>query len=92
MAKSCPQTVAKCKLFSPSVLLPLDYVHDTLEIYLVQDNGNKQAYKYRLSDEEQRLLLTRMEEYCQQQFSYGLDKLRGQYLFDQVDGQQKPQM
>lgn len=67
-------------------------VCDTLEVYLVRENGPEQDYKYRLSEEEQALLLPKMEEYCKQQFGCGLDELRGQYLSEQNGGQQSPQM
>lgn len=67
-------------------------VCDTLEVYLVRGDGSEQDYKYRLSDEEQALLLPKMEEYCQRQFGCGLDELRSQYLSEQTGGQQSPQM
>lgn len=67
-------------------------VCDTLEVYLVRGDGSEQDYKYRLSEEEQALLLPRMEEYCKQQFGCDLDELRSQYLSEQTGGQQSPQM
>lgn len=67
-------------------------VCDTLDVYLVRGNGSDQDRKYRLSKEEQALLLPKMEEYCQQQFGCGLDELRRQYLSEQDSGQQSPQM
>ncbi len=67
-------------------------VCDTLEVYLVRGDGSEQDYKYRLSEEEQALLLPRMEEYCKQQFDCGLDELRSQYLSEQTGDQQSPQM
>ena len=67
-------------------------VCDTLEVYLVRGDGSEQDYKYRLSDEEQALLLPKMEEYCQRQFGCGLDELRSQYLSEQTGDQQSPQM
>lgn len=67
-------------------------VCDTLEVYLVRGDGSEQDYKYRLSEQEQALLLPRMEEYCKQQFGCGLDELRSQYLSEQTGGQQSPQM
>lgn len=72
--------------------LELGCVCDTLEVYLVRDDGTEQDYKYQLSDEEQAFLMPRMEEYCKQQFGCGLDELRNQYLSEQTGGQQSPQM
>lgn len=65
---------------------------DTLDVYLVRGDGSEQDYKYRLSEEEQALLLPKMEEYCKQQFGCGLDELRSQYLSEQTGSQQGPQM
>lgn len=65
---------------------------DMTTVYLVRGDGSEQDYKYRLSEEEQALLLPKMEEYCKQQFGCGLDELRSQYLSEQTDGQQSPQM
>lgn len=67
-------------------------VCDTLEVYLVRGDGTEQEHKYRLSEEEQALLLPKMEEYCQRQFGCGLDELRGQYLSEQDGSQQSQQM
>lgn len=67
-------------------------VCDTLDLYLVRGDGTEQDYKYRLSENEKTLLLPKMEEYCKQQFGVGLDELCQQYLFEQTDGQQSPQM
>ncbi len=67
-------------------------VCDTLEVYLVREDGSEQDYKYRLSEEEQALLLPKMEEYCKQQFGCGLDELRSQYMSEQTGDQQSPQM
>lgn len=67
-------------------------VCDILDVYLVKGNGPEQDYKYRLSEEEQALLLPKMEEYCKEQFGCGLDELRSQHLSEQTDGQQSPQM
>ena len=41
-------------------------VCDTLEVYLQRGNGDEEAFKYRLSAEEQALLLPRMNTYCQE--------------------------
>lgn len=67
-------------------------VCNTLEVYLVRGDSSEQDYKYRLSEEEQALLLPRMEEYCKKQFGCDLDELRSQYLSEQAGGQQSPQM
>ena len=40
-------------------------VCDTLEMYLQRGNGDEEAFKYRLSAEEQALLLPKMDAYCQ---------------------------
>ena len=67
-------------------------VCDTLEVYLVRGDGSEQAYKYSLSDDEQALLLPKMEEYCKQQFGSGLSELCQQYLSEQAEGEQCQQM
>lgn len=67
-------------------------VCDALEVYLVRGDGSEQAYRYRLSEEEQALLLPKMEEYCQRQFGTDLSELCQQYMSEQTDGQQSPQM
>lgn len=67
-------------------------VCDTLEVYLVRGDGTEQDHKYHLNEDEQALLLPRMEEYCQRQFGCGLDELRGQYLSEQDGSQQSPRM
>lgn len=67
-------------------------VCDILDVYLVKGNGPEQDYKYRLSEEEQTLMLSKMENYCKEQFGCGLDVLRSQYLSEQTNGQQSPQM
>ena len=43
-------------------------------------NGDEQALKYRLSPEEQALLLPKMEEYCQQQWGQSLEQCCEDYL------------
>lgn len=67
-------------------------VRDTLEVYLIHGDGTEQDRKYRLSEEEQALLLPKMEEYCKRQFGCDLDELRSQYLSEQDGSQQSPQM
>ena len=66
-------------------------VCDTLDVYLVQANGDEQAFKYQLSPEEQALLLPKMEEYCQQQLGQSLEQCCTDYLSEPRYGQ-VPQM
>lgn len=63
-------------------------VCDTLDVYLVQANGDEQAFKYQLSPEEQALLLPKMEEYCQQQLSQSLEQCCTDYLSEPRHGQE----
>lgn len=63
-------------------------VCDSLDVYLVLANGDEQAFKYRLSPEEQALLLPKMEEYCQQQWGQSLEQCCQQYLSEQPQVQQ----
>ncbi len=46
------------------------------------------SFKYRLSPEEQALLLPKMEEYCQQQWGQSLEQCCQQYLSEQPQVQQ----
>ena len=55
-------------------------VCDALDVYLVLANGDEKAFKYRLSPEEQALLLPKMEEYCQDQTSMGLAEYSAQIM------------
>lgn len=65
-------------------------VCDTLEVYLVCGNGDEQDFRYRLSDEEQKLLLPKMEEYCQRHWSQSLEDCCASYLAAQK--QEHPEM
>jgi len=64
-------------------------VCDVLQLYLQHADGGEQEFKYRLSEEEQALLLPRMEEYCQQRWGQSLDECSQQYMKEQT---QSPQM
>ena len=55
-------------------------VCDALDVYLVLANGDEKEFKYRLSPEEQALLLPKMEEYCQDQTSMGLAEYSAQIM------------
>lgn len=65
---------------------------DTLEVYLVRGDGSEQDYKYRLTEEEQALLLPKMEDYCQQQWGQSLEKCCADYLAEQDQSPQGMQM
>ena len=58
-------------------------VCDTLEVYLQHEAGGEQEFKYRLSEEEQALLLPRMEDYCQQQWGQSLEECGASYLSEE---------
>lgn len=55
----------------------------TLEVYLVRGDGGEQDYKYRLTEEEQALLLPKMEDYCQRQWGQSLEDCCADYLEEQ---------
>lgn len=63
-------------------------VCNTLDVYLVLANGDEQAFKYRLSSEEQARLLPKMEEYCQQQWGQSLEQCCADYLSEPRHGQE----
>ena len=63
-------------------------VCDSLDVYLVLANGDEQAFKYRLSPEEQALLLPKMEEYCQQQWGQSLEQCCADFLAEPRHGQE----
>lgn len=63
-------------------------VCNTLDVYLVLANGDEQAFKYRLSSEEQALLLPKMKEYCQQQWGQSLEQCCADYLSEPRHGQE----
>ena len=67
-------------------------VCDTLEVYLVRGDGSEQDYKYRLSDEERALLLSKMEEYCQQRWHQSLEECCAGYAEEQQQTSQGMQM
>ena len=67
-------------------------VCDTLEVYLQHEDGGEQEFKYRLSEEEQALLLPRMEDYCQQQWGQSLEECCADYLAEQDQAPQGMQM
>ena len=58
-------------------------VCDTLEVYLQRGNGDEEAFKYRLSAEEQALLLPRMNTYCQEHWGQSLEECCADYLAEQ---------
>ncbi len=64
-------------------------VMDTLDVYLVGGDGHELGFKYKLSPEEQEILLPAMESYCVQRMGMGLDACRQQYLDE--GGEQAPQ-
>ena len=63
-------------------------VCDSLDVYLVLANGDEQAFKYRLSPEEQALLLPKMKEYCQQQWGQSLEQCCADFLAEPRHGQE----
>ena len=65
-------------------------VCDTLEVYLQRGNGDEEAFKYRLSPEEQALLLPKMNTYCQEHWGQSLEECCGDYLSEQ--SQESPEM
>ena len=67
-------------------------VCDTLEVYLVRGDGSEQDYKYRLTEEEQALLLPKMEDYCQRHWGQSLEDCCAQYLEEQQPSPQEMQM
>ena len=58
-------------------------VCDTLELYLQRGNGDEEAFKYRLSAEEQALLLPKMNTYCQEHWGQSLEECCADYLAEQ---------
>lgn len=65
-------------------------VCDTLEMYLQRGNGDEEAFKYRLSAEEQALLLPKMNTYCQEHWGQSLEECSADYLAEQ--SQELPEM
>ena len=60
-------------------------VADTLEVYLVRGDGGEQDFKYKLTDEEKKLLLPKMEAYCQQRWGQSIDDCCQQYMSEQQE-------
>ena len=58
-------------------------VCDTLIVDLVFTDGSEQECRYRLSPEEQALLLPKMDAYCQKQLGQGLEQCRADYVAEQ---------
>ncbi|MEI3349301.1 MAG: hypothetical protein V8R55_13280 [Dysosmobacter sp.] len=65
-------------------------VCDTLEMYLQRGNGDEEALMYRLSAEEQVLLLQKMDAYCQTRLGQTLEECCAGYLSEQ--SQELPEM
>lgn len=53
-------------------------------------NGDEEAFKYRLSAEEQALLLPKMNTYCQEHWGQSLEECSADYLAEQ--SQELPEM
>ena len=66
-------------------------VCDDLAVILVGTDGD-QEFKYRLTEEEQALLLPKMEEYCQHRLGLSLEDCCAQYLEEQQPSPQEMQM
>lgn len=58
-------------------------VCDTLIVDLVFTDSSEQECRYRLSPEEQALLLPKMDAYCQKQLGQGLEQCRADYVTEQ---------
>lgn len=67
-------------------------VCDAMDVYLVRADGSEQDFKYRLSAEEQAPILSKMEDYCLEQWGVGLEEYCGQYLAEQQRVIQEMQM
>ena len=67
-------------------------VCDTLELYLQRGNGDEEAFKYRLSAEEQALLLPKMNFYCQEHWNQTLEECSADYLAEQCQDTPEMQM
>ena len=65
-------------------------VCDTLEVFLQCSNGDEEAFKYRLSVEEQTLLFPKMNTYCQEHWGQSLEECSADYLAEQ--SQELPEM
>ena len=58
-------------------------VCDTLEVYLVRDDGSELECEYRLTPEEQKTLRAKMDSYCIAQMGIPLEKGRAQYMAEE---------
>lgn len=58
-------------------------VCDTLAVTLVRDTGPDLECEYRLTPEEQELLCSKMDSYCQEQMGISLETARAQYLAEE---------
>lgn len=63
-------------------------VCDTLDIHLVHDDGGEQNFRYLLTEEEQALLLAKMNDYCQYKWGQSLEEVRGECLSEQQPSQE----
>lgn len=59
-------------------------VCDWLDVYLRHGNGDEQDFKYRLSAEEQALLLPKMDAYCQKHLGQSLEECCADFLTEQT--------
>lgn len=55
-------------------------VCDTLEVFLQYNDGSEQEFKYPLTQEEQAIILPKMEEYCRHRLGLTLEQCREEYL------------
>lgn len=55
-------------------------VCDTLDVCLVRGDGSERSYKYQLTEEEQALMLPKMEDYCQQCLGCSLEECCARYM------------
>ena len=59
-------------------------VCDSLDVYLRHGNGDEQDFKYRLSAEEQALLLSKIDAYCQEHLGQSLEECCADFLTEQT--------
>lgn len=64
-------------------------VCNTLEVHLVHCDGGEQNFRYPLTEEEQALILAKMNDYCQYKWGQSLDEVRGECLSEQQPSQGK---
>ena len=66
-------------------------ISNTLWVYLWEEDGTILECEYRLTPEEQEVLLSKMDSYCMAQMGISLEKAREQYLAEeQSPGGQEP--